>query len=265
MAAIRETSWSVPVFQWTNPTCEGCVSDGFRRVECGECGADGLRKFSQRCSGDFHAAALRGKQVGLRGVADAVEEDVVVSREAAQVDGVAARGALAGRSKRLEAKADRLTVQAREICARLQDGEGLRRLVDAVEDAMDAMDEGAFLISLGSTQALPRSAELSRLATIVVQSIGAMVRALEAASRLPDGRRADAVAALQSVDEASQAEREADCAERAALGALMQISHADARTLVLGIEVARALEGVTDHVAHAALALRGRVLEELSA
>jgi uncharacterized protein Yka (UPF0111/DUF47 family) len=180
-------------------------------------------------------------------------------------DDAVARDALARHSKRLEAKADRLTLQAREICARLQDGDGLRRLADAVEDAMDALDEGAFLISLGSPEALPRSEALSRLAGLVVQSVGALVRAVEAASRLKDGRRADAVAALQAVDEASQVEREADDAERATLAALMQVGHADARTLVLGIEVARALEAVTDHAAHAALALRGRVLEELSA
>jgi len=33
---------------------------------------------------------------------------------------------------------------------------------------------------------------------------------------------------------------------------------------VLGLEVARALETATDHLAHAALSLRDRILEELS-
>lgn len=34
---------------------------------------------------------------------------------------------------------------------------------------------------------------------------------------------------------------------------------------MLGLEIARALETATDHLAHAAMALRERVLEELSA
>ena len=60
------------------------------------------------------------------------------------------------------------------------------------------------------------------------------------------------------------AERRADTAERTALGVLMGTPAADARALVLGLELARALETATDHLAHAALSLRERVLEELS-
>jgi hypothetical protein len=92
-----------------------------------------------------------------------------------------------------------------------------------------------------------------------------MVRAAEAATKLPEGRREDAVAALQAIDAVTAAERTADAAERAAIGALMGAEAPDARPLVLGLEVARALEEATDHLAHAALALRERVLEELSA
>ena len=97
-----------------------------------------------------------------------------------------------------------------------------------------------------------------------VEGVSALVRAIEAASRLQDGRQADTVAALQAADAATQAERDADAAERAALGALMRTPQTDCRALFLGVEIARALESVTDHVAHAALALRGRLLEELS-
>jgi hypothetical protein len=174
-----------------------------------------------------------------------------------------ARAALAGRSKRLEAKADQLTVQAREICARLQDGVVLRRLVDQVEDGMDALDECVFLISVSGPEASLHPA-LEGLADLVVGALGQMVRATEAAVRVPDGARADAVAALQAIDAAVQTEREADAAERACIGAIMAAPGADARALVLGLEVARALETTTDHVAHAALSLRERVLGKLS-
>jgi uncharacterized protein Yka (UPF0111/DUF47 family) len=176
----------------------------------------------------------------------------------------AARAALAARAKRMEAKADALTLQARDICGRLQDGHNLRQLIDTVEDAMDALDECAFLISL-SPDALGPATEMGRLAGTVVEAVSALVRALEAAARLPDGRQADAVAALQAADEVARIEREADDAERAVLRAVMASPPADARALFLEVEVARALESVTDHAAHAALALRGHVLEGLAA
>ena len=171
---------------------------------------------------------------------------------------------LAARAKRLEAKGDRLTLQARELCGRLADGGGARRLTDAVEDAMDALDEGAFLLSLAPDA--PRAeATLARLAEIVVEAASQMARALEAAVHAPEGGRDDAALALQAIDAVAKAERDADEAERAAIGALMAQAQPDVRGLVRGIEAARALEMSTDHLAHAALALRLRLLEELSA
>jgi uncharacterized protein Yka (UPF0111/DUF47 family) len=175
----------------------------------------------------------------------------------------AAGPAFAERAKRLEAKADRLTLEAREVCGRLQHADGERRTVDQVEDAMDALDECAFLMSL-SPGPLPAQASLTHLAELVVASLSQMVRAAEAAAWLPEDRREDAAAALQAIDAVSALEREADEAERTAIGALLGEPQPDARGLVLGLEIARTLEATTDHLAHAALALRERVLEELS-
>jgi hypothetical protein len=177
----------------------------------------------------------------------------------------AERAWLAGRAKQMEEKADRLTVQAREVCARIQGGEMLRLAVNEVENATDALDEAAFLWSLAPPGDPKASyAALADLADIVVDSVSQLVRATEAASRLPQGERLDAAASLQAIDAVTLAERRADAAERTAIGALMSMPAADARSLVLGLELARALEGATDHLAHAALSLRDRVLEELS-
>ena len=177
------------------------------------------------------------------------------------------RQALARRAKLIEEKADRLTVSAREIAVRVRNAGMLRSVIDEVENTTDALEDGAFLLSL-----MPREwsasidlAPIARLSEIVVDSVGHLVRAIEAASRLPDGHRADATAALQSVDAVVIAERSADAAERESLAALVAVPHADARTLTLGLEITRTLEIATDHLSHAALALRDRVLEELSA
>jgi hypothetical protein len=180
-------------------------------------------------------------------------------------DAASAGAALARRAKQMEKKADRLTLQARETCARVRGGEPLRRAVDEVENATDVLDEAAFLWTLAPAGALQASgAALSDLADIVVDSISHLVRAAEAAAWLPAGNRLDAAAALQAIDAVTTAERRADAAERTAMATLMAAPASDARAPVLGLEVARALEGATDHLAHAALALRERVLAELS-
>jgi uncharacterized protein Yka (UPF0111/DUF47 family) len=177
----------------------------------------------------------------------------------------AERTRLARRAKQMEEKADRLTLQAREMCTRMHEGETLRLTVDEVENATDALDEAAFLWTLTSEDDPQASGPaLADLADIVLDSISHLVRAAEAAARLPQGSRLDSAAALQAIDAVTLAERRADAAERTATRALMAIPAADARSLVLGLELARALEGATDHLAHAALSLRERVLGELS-
>jgi uncharacterized protein Yka (UPF0111/DUF47 family) len=176
------------------------------------------------------------------------------------------RSQLASSAKRLEEKADRLTLEARESASRVQHADRFRQAIDEVENATDLLDEGAFLLSL-----VPPGVEgtandaLVELAEIVIDSVGQLVRAVEAASRLPQGRHVDATNALQAIDLVILAERRADVAQRTAVGALMQVPATDARGLVLGLDIARALESATDHLAHAALALRDLVLQELSA
>ena len=179
----------------------------------------------------------------------------------------AERHALALRAKQLEEKGDRLTVAAREIAARVREAGLLRPVIDEVENTTDALEDCAFLLSLVPEAIAPtlNVAPLVRLSEIVIESVGRLVRAVEAASRLPHGQRADALASLQAIDAVIVAERNADSAEREAFAALMSQPQSDARALVLGLEIARALETATDHLSHSALSLRDRVLEELSA
>jgi hypothetical protein len=174
---------------------------------------------------------------------------------------------LARRAKQLEEKADRLTVSAREVAFRTRGTRQFRPLIDEIEDTMDALEQCAYLLGL-----LPdidsREVEvepLVRLSGIVVDSVGHLIRAVEAASRLPEGQRTDAIGSLQSIDAVIAAERTADQAERDALAAFVAAPRSDARALVLGLDIARALETATDHLAHSALSLRDRVLEELTA
>ncbi len=186
---------------------------------------------------------------------------------------LAERQALARRAKQIEAKGDRLTVAAREIVVRAHDAGPLLSLIDQVENATDAFDEAAFLISLApensSGDAL--SQPLAELAAIATNGAGLLARALEAAIAIPDGAPVDAAFALQNLDAVFDAERDADAAERAAITSIMRASAigsprgVDPRALVLGLEIARTLEETTDRLAHAAISLREHVLQGLSA
>lgn len=188
---------------------------------------------------------------------------------------LAERKSLARRAKQIEGKGDRLTVAAREIFARVRNADELLPLIDHVENATDCFDEAAFLISLApdhqSSDVL--GAPLAELAGAARHCAAELVRAVQAALQMPEGKRADAAFALQCVDAVIDAERDADAAERAAIGAIMSGQQArdgetagagDARVLVLGLEIARTLEEATDRLAHAAMSLRNRLLQGLS-
>jgi uncharacterized protein Yka (UPF0111/DUF47 family) len=187
----------------------------------------------------------------------------------------AERKSLARRAKQIEGKGDRLTVAAREIFARVRNADELLPLVDQVENATDCFDEAAFLVSLApdhnASDALQEP--LAELAAIARHCAAELVRAVQAALQIPEGKRPDAAFALQCVDAVIDAERDADAAERAAIEAIMSAPQAraseeagggDARVLVLGLEIARTLEEATDRLAHAAMSLRNRVLQGLA-
>lgn len=177
------------------------------------------------------------------------------------------RRSLALRAKQLEEKADRLTVSARESVSRIHESGILRLVIDEVENTADALEDCAYYLSLvpDVDAAALSVVPLVELSEIVIDSVGNLVRAIEAASRLPRGERADAVASLQAIDAVVNAERSADAAERDAFAAFMNVARPDTRLLVLGLEIARTLETATDHLSHSALSLRDRVLAEISA
>ena len=185
----------------------------------------------------------------------------------AHQESAADREALVRRSKRIEEKADQLTILAREACSRLRDAAELRVLVDEIENAADAFDEAAFLLSLLPDAELEGSLveQLAFLADLALRSTGEMIKAVTAAARLPEGKRSDAAFALQAIDAVGEIERSADGAQRSALAAFVRVGGDDVRTVLVGVEVARAIESATDRLAHAAYALRNRVLQELSA
>jgi hypothetical protein len=173
---------------------------------------------------------------------------------------------VARQARMLEHKADRLTIEGREIATRLADAQGqARRIIDAAEDANDALQEAAFLLSLLPEQSEEAIAKpLRTLAGIAKASIGHLIQGVEAGACLPDGLQSDINDALQAANAVIEDEKKADEALRLAMAASVA-SARDPRFPLLEIEIARAIETCTDHLAHAAFALRDRVLNELKA
>jgi len=242
-------------------TSRGLAAGRSTRLIRDEIQADLSRQFDTAESSVFNVIV---RHLGLsRTLAGGIADIVSANGRATKTD----RQAFAHRAKGIEAKADQLTVTARDISSRIRESAMLRPVIDDVENATDALEDCAFLLSLvpDPAAAIFGVAALTRLSQTVVDSVGHLVRAVEAASRLPDGHRADAVIALEAIDAVANAERTADDAERETFSALVAEEHGDARALVLGLDIARALETATDHLSHAALSLRDRVLEELSA
>jgi hypothetical protein len=220
----------------------------------------GLAERLQSAEGDFIRQALR--HLGLsRMLAGDIRDALVGGRLASDAE----RSALAARATRLEQKGDRLTLEARTLARRIGEAGRLRQVIDQAEEALDALDEAAFLFSLLSGPLDGTQAEaLAALAEVTVDSAGQIVTACEAASRTPSDRRQDRIEALQAVDAVCAAERKADAAERRLVALLLKTPSPDARAAVAGVELAHAMERSTDHMAHAALALRDHLLGEIA-
>ena len=242
-------------------TSQGLAAGRTARLIRDEIQADLSRHFE---TAESSVLTVLVRHLGLtRMLAGAIADTLSAARITTPAD----RRALALRAKQLEEKGDLLTVAAREIAARVREAGTLRPVVDEIENATDALEDCAFLLGVVPDAAAValEVAPLGGLAEIVIESVGRLVRAVEAASRLPHGQRADAIASLQSIDAVIVAERNADTAERDAFAAFMATPQSDIRTALLGLEIARTLETATDHLAHAALSLRDRVLGDLSA
>jgi hypothetical protein len=242
-------------------TSEGLSAGRSARLLRDEIQAD-LAQRLQSAEAAFLAVALR--HLGLsRMLAGEIDDALAGGFLSPEAD----RAALARRATRLEKKGDMLTLEAREIAGRLTEpGPRLRQVIDQAEEALDALDEAAFLFSLLPDPAAHGEviAPLAALAELAVESAGQMVRACDAASRAPSGRRQDATEALQAIDAVCATERAADLAERRMIAVLMGSPHPDARLPMVGTELAHALERATDYFAHSALSLRDHVLGELA-
>lgn len=205
--------------------------------------------------------AIVTRQLGLaRGLAGMV---LAALADGHCLDAVA-REQLGHRAKLLETKADMLTLQARDMAeGPMGRGRQFLPVVNSVEDAIDDLEEAAFLLSItpGECAGQQIADPLAGLARNALDCCGHLVRGVVAARSIPSGNRQDIADTLEGVEETIQAEKRADVTQREAIAAFVSVP-GDARALLMGVETARALETSTDHLARAALVLRRCVLDD---
>lgn len=177
----------------------------------------------------------------------------------------AARKQLAASGSRIEQKADRIAIEARGEIARLNARPIIGELVDRVEEAIDELEQAAFIASLTPdvTDAVLQSA-LAELSCVAVTATEIAASGLAAAAEVQEGRRADSEDALAAVARLIDAEHTADTCERD-ITARVLAGGLDVAASLSTLELARAIERSTDRLAGFGHLLRRFTMSDLSA
>jgi uncharacterized protein Yka (UPF0111/DUF47 family) len=218
-----------------------------------------LVRHLQRADSTLLAAVVR--QAGLaRDLAAMLAHYVADLQSGRRADGTG----LAARARRIEEKADKIAIEARNEAARLDAGPLIEQLVNRVEEAIDELEQGAFIASLlpaGIESALAQLAELCEMAGAAAE---AAAIGTDAAMEVPEGHRSDSEDALAAVGRLIDIEHTADNCERA-ITALVLHGALDLAASLSVLEFARAIERTTDRLAGFGHLLHQRVLADLSA
>ncbi len=221
--------------------------------------ADLVRRL-ERVDGALLAIVLR--QAGLaHDLATAVAHHIAALQAGRAADGAE----LAARAGKIERKADRIALEARKEAARLNAGATIEQLVDRVEEAVDELEQAAFIASLapgGIDQAL--LAALAELCAVATTATETAASGLAASIEVPEGHRADSEDALNAVVRLIDAEHAADTCERD-VTAKVFAGGFDVATSLCVLELARAIERSTDRLAGFGHLLRRHIMTDLSA
>jgi uncharacterized protein Yka (UPF0111/DUF47 family) len=173
--------------------------------------------------------------------------------------------ALTERARRIEEKADRIAIEARSEIVRLDATRGIELLINQMENAIDELEQAAFVASLVPGEVAAELLEpLAELCAATVSGTEAAAVGIAAAAEVPDGHRVDTEDALAAVGRLIDTEHRADAAERMATARILT-GDFNLKTTLSVLELARALERSTDRMAAFGHLLREHVLADLSA
>jgi len=173
--------------------------------------------------------------------------------------------ALAERARRIEEKADRIAIEARSAIARFNADRSIERLVNEIEDAVDELEQAAFVASLIPNEIGAGLLEpLAELCAATVSGTEAAAAGVAAAADVPEGHRIDTEDALAAIGRLTDVEHKADAMERAVTAKILT-GDFELKAALSVLEFARALERSTDRLAAFGHLLREHVLADLAA
>jgi uncharacterized protein Yka (UPF0111/DUF47 family) len=172
---------------------------------------------------------------------------------------------LAVRAARIEQKADRIAIEARNDVSRLNARPVIAELIECAERAVDELEQAAFIASLAPAGIDPSPlSALVELSGTAVTATEAAASGLAAAIEVPEGHRVDSEDVLAAVGRLIDAEHVADTQERA-ITAQVFTGGFDVVTSLFLLELARATERATDRLAGFGHLLRRHIMADLSA
>ncbi len=210
---------------------------------------------------DAALLAIVVRQAGLARDIAASLADVMTERRACRsFDAMA----VSKRAQLIEEKADRIVVEARSEIARFDADRGIERLANQIEDAIDELEQAAFVASLVPAELPPALLDsLTELCAAALCGTEAAVIGAAAAAEVPQGHRVDTEDALAAVGRLIECEHRGDTMERAVTAKVISGAF-DLKTALSVLELARALERATDQLARFGHLLREHVLADLS-
>jgi uncharacterized protein Yka (UPF0111/DUF47 family) len=172
---------------------------------------------------------------------------------------------LAARAKSIEEKADRIAIEARSAVTRLGGSTTIGQLVTAAEQAIDELEQAAFIASLMPREVASRAlVPLADLCATAIACAETAASGLDAATVVSEGKRLDTEDAFACTTRLIDLEHAADVAERA-ITALVFRSDFDWKSALSVLELGRTLERATDQMAAIGHLLHTHVMADLSA
>jgi uncharacterized protein Yka (UPF0111/DUF47 family) len=171
-------------------------------------------------------------------------------------------GKRARRARAFEHDADQLVVATREAVRRRPDFAVFLTLLEAADDAADALEDAAFLLDQNTLRGAPL-ASLQTLADLLAEASREWIKAVECAAQIGHADSAeDTGDFLVAIDRIAALEHDTDGAERALTANAIQ--HAkDFRELHLFTAIGGRLEESADALRKASLILRDQVLDDV--
>ncbi len=219
-----------------------------------------LVRHLDRVDGTLLAAVLR--QAGLaHDLVGAIARHIAALGSGQPVDGKP----LAQRCAAIEQKADRIALESRKEVDRLGARPVIGQLIDRAEEAIDELEQAAFVASLLPERIDPSLLTLlAELCVVALRATEIAASGVAAAIDVPEGHRVDSEDALAAVTRLIDAEHDADVRERATTTLVFRGAF-DVATSLSVIELARAIERATDRFAAFGHLLRRHIMIDLAA